>query len=261
MNARQFLRQHQRFERLGVKMFRQAMFKSLSKIDWGKIEPWNYKFIIEFNFDDEPLKGFYERFYYSVGLTNGNRILKEIKVEQKALDPFNFQNGYLEWIKKWLFDFGGERIVSVKQGIIDQLIKIISDRSGQGVNIRVIAREIERTIKRKDFYRWQIERIVRTETTAASNLGAVNAGNSVNIAWEKEWIAQLDKRTRRNPTSDYDHWEMDGVRVDKNMKFDVNGDMLEFPGDTRGQAGNVINCRCSVAVVPKRDINGRLVFV
>ena len=30
-------------------------------------------------------------------------------------------------------------------------------------------------------------------------------------------------------------------------------------GDPKGSAGNVINCRCSVAVVPKRDDNGNLV--
>lgn len=242
-------------------MFRQAMLQALSKIDWDKIETSTYKPLIEFNFDPKPIQNFYERFYYSVGLTNGNRLLREIKPDVKALDPFNFQNGYLDWIKKWLVDFGGKRITSVSQGIVDELMKIISERVGQGVNIRVIAREIEKLIKRRDFYRWQIERIVRTETTAASNLGAVNAGNSANILWEKEWIAQTDRRTRRNPTSFYDHLDMDGVRVDKTAKFNVNGDMLEFPGDTRGQVGNIVNCRCAVSVVPKRDVNGRLVFV
>mgnify|MGYP001804312122 CR=1 FL=1 len=53
---------------------------------------------------------------------------------------------------------------------------------------------------------------------------------------------------------------MDGVRVGKDEDFDVQGEKLAYPGDPKGSAANVINCRCTVAVVPRRNSNGEIVF-
>ena len=52
---------------------------------------------------------------------------------------------------------------------------------------------------------------------------------------------------------------MNGVRVDLNQDFNVSGEKMMFPGDIKGSAGNVINCRCTVAQIPKRDSKGRLI--
>jgi hypothetical protein len=34
-----------------------------------------------------------------------------------------------------------------------------------------------------------------------------------------------------------------------------------FPGDPKGSAGNVVNCRCSVAQVVRRDKDGNIMRV
>jgi len=52
---------------------------------------------------------------------------------------------------------------------------------------------------------------------------------------------------------------MNGKRVGYNEKFNVSGQEMEYPGDPNASAGNVVNCRCTVAVVPKRDSNGDLI--
>ena len=39
-------------------------------------------------------------------------------------------------------------------------------------------------------------------------------------------------------------------------QFDVGGELLSYPGDLSGSPGNVINCRCCVAMVPLADDNG-----
>ena len=89
------------------------------------------------------------------------------------------------------------------------------------------------------------------------------AGNIIYAEYimEKEWLSSEDSRvrTRLLPNRLYDHKEMDGVKVQLAERFNVNGDALRFPADYEGQAGNIINCRCAVAVLPKRDENGNLI--
>jgi uncharacterized protein with gpF-like domain len=81
----------------------------------------------------------------------------------------------------------------------------------------------------------------------------------------KEWIAAKDQRTRGNPFDGHkdkaNHWGMDGQVVDFDGKFidPKNGHQLSFPGDTDAKAEDVCNCRCSVAPIAKRDVNGFLV--
>jgi hypothetical protein len=49
------------------------------------------------------------------------------------------------------------------------------------------------------------------------------------------------------------------IGFDEKFKDSRNGDLLEFPGDPNASAASVVNCRCSVAPIPKRDQNGFLV--
>ena len=56
---------------------------------------------------------------------------------------------------------------------------------------------------------------------------------------------------------------MDGKKVNFSDGFIVPStksiDMMMYPGDPNGSAGNVCNCRCTVAFVPMRDANGRAI--
>ena len=53
---------------------------------------------------------------------------------------------------------------------------------------------------------------------------------------------------------------MNGVAVDYNQSFFLEKDgvlaseKMEFPGDPKASAGNVVNCRCSLGVRPKRQL-------
>ena len=53
----------------------------------------------------------------------------------------------------------------------------------------------------------------------------------------------------------------DGVTIDFDDLFTDprNGDKLRHPGDPKASAGSVINCRCNMALKPKRDERGRLI--
>lgn len=95
----------------------------------------------------------------------------------------------------------------------------------------------------------------RTEVIGAANAGAyeqmVFAGFTDEEV-QKEWLATEDPRTRES------HRNADGQKVALHQPFVVDvvhegivtgTENLNFPGDPLGSAGNVINCRCSIAFV------------
>lgn len=109
---------------------------------------------------------------------------------------------------------------------------------------------------------------MRTEVNSATNVAAVAAAEKFEYKTMKEWISGHDNRVRgRNPEDHANHWGLDGVVVDYNQPFvdPRNGVRLMQPGDPNAQgmgrdkAATVINCRCTVALVAKRDANDRLI--
>jgi len=84
----------------------------------------------------------------------------------------------------------------------------------------------------------------------------------------KEWISIHDHRTRGvNPKDHANHIALDGVTIDFEDYFvdPRNGVRLFQPGDPKAKgsakdkAASVINCRCNMALKPKRDSRGRLI--
>ena len=264
MTRRQFravwLRRHKRYKRKGLAVFRKKLRETLLRIPFDTIETWNYKTILDINVNDKEINNAFIELYYYIGLANGKRMGKSINRQLKNFNPVTFESSYFDFVRNWLLNNGGQKIASVKGELIEYVIKFITKGMEANKDMRTISRELHKHILSRNFYRWQIERIVRTETTAAANLGSIQAGNASGVIWEKEWISTNDSRTRRRPDDRYDHFEMDGVKVLKGEKFNVQGDMLDFPGDPKGQPSNTINCRCSVVVVARRDQEGRIIF-
>jgi hypothetical protein len=97
------------------------------------------------------------------------------------------------------------------------------------------------------YSRYQSERLVRTESTNAANYATLTSASDIFAGSEmmKQWIAGRDARVR--PA----HQAAQGQIVAFNKKFLVGGESLNHAGDPAGSAGNVINCRCSVAPFPK----------
>lgn len=90
--------------------------------------------------------------------------------------------------------------------------------------------------------------VARTETIGAVNAGVyraavLDAEQRGDVAPFKVWISTEDARTR--PT----HVAADKQRTLLSEPFTVGGARLLFPGDPRGPANEVINCRCSLLPV------------
>lgn len=98
---------------------------------------------------------------------------------------------------------------------------------------------------------WEARRVVKTETTLASNL-AVNNGATTLFKPEelmKDWIIGFSQEHRAG------HLALDRsdpIPFNDNFVNPETGQVLPFPG--QGIASEVINCSCSSAPFPKPDV-------
>lgn len=148
----------------------------------------------------------------------------------------------IDYLQRFLLE---KSVNPISQTTREWILRIISNGVQEGLGADEIAKEIEGS----EFLRFQALRIVRTETVRATNIGAMKAAEASPFEVQKEWIAAHDNRVRHS------HRFIDGQVVDYGQVF-TNG--LLQPGDPTGPASETINCRCTVAFVPKRE-NGRLV--
>lgn len=101
------------------------------------------------------------------------------------------------------------------------------------------------------------KRQARTMTTQAECGGRMDSYKRVEsdgIVMKKEWIATHDARVRSS------HIKQDGELRDNNETFS-NG--LMFPGDPRGRAEEIYNCRCSICaeIIGFVGRNGKINYV
>jgi SPP1 gp7 family putative phage head morphogenesis protein len=85
--------------------------------------------------------------------------------------------------------------------------------------------------------------IARTETHNAATYGMQSAAEETDRPLIREWVAVEDERTR--PA----HAEADGQQVDMDQPFEVDGELIDRPGE--GSPENSINCRCTVIYINK----------
>jgi SPP1 gp7 family putative phage head morphogenesis protein len=127
----------------------------------------------------------------------------------------------------------------------------LADGVSQGASIDDLAASVQQVFDVASSSR--AKTIARTEVISASNGSASLAAAQLpaDVAAGQEWISTRDERTRD------DHADADGQVVAMGQPFDVGGEALLYPGDPGGDGGNVINCRCTVAFLTPKDMEGR----
>lgn len=255
---KRWIRRHKRYEREAYKIFMQSFRTLANNIPFNFINEGNYETILPSSIKQSDIFNAYLEVYNTIGKKEGERVGKQINRELKEWTLNSFLSEFERQLFEWLFRNTTRRMTEVRQTFINYLNKEIAFGLSQGKTISEITTDLQRLINSRNFYRWQALRIARTETTAASNFAATVSADVSDVVTEKLWISADDARTRRTPPNQFDHAIMDGVRVGYNEPFNVQGEELDFPGDPKGSAANVINCRCTVAIVPKRDAQGRI---
>ena len=260
---KQWLKWHDGYERMARIIF-QRTFKEIAKnVPFDKMTIGTYKAYLIGYVNKKMIFDSYVKVYEEIGTKHGKRVGRQInkQINQKDFTVDAFLNEFQKTLVKFLVDNEGSRITSVRKSYIQYLTQIISKGVEEGKTLSMIATDMEKLIKSRNFYRWQALRIARTETTAASNYAATVSSSVSGVLMDKVWVSALDARTRQAPDSKFDHYHMNQVKVPLEDAFNVSGEKLMFPGDPKGSGGNVINCRCSVAQVVRRDSDGNIIRI
>lgn len=249
-------RWEKQYERRAYLELQRTFHQWSRNINWSKLDKTAYKMQIEMTIDTQLMRDSYAKIYEGIGFKHGDRVGRSINLQLKEYTTEKFRPVFLVNLKKYFANpINGfkKRIKSVEEVYVDNITRLLAVRLDKGQTIEQAQREIRKIVSKPNFNRSQALRIARTETTAAANFAAVEAGGVSGFAMQKEWISARDSRTRG------DHVRANGQRVPDKTFFSVGGEKLMFPGDTRGSAGNVINCRCAVAMIPARDSSGNLI--
>lgn len=142
------------------------------------------------------------------------------------------------FLEQFSAEYMGRKIVSVEESLISDLVRVAKAGALEGDGQDAIARRM--VVVSESITRTSAARIARTEVHGASGFGSTKTVEAIGDAdiLLREWVAVGDERTR------VAHTDADGQRRPIGAPFDVGGELLMFPGDPSGSAGNVINCRC-----------------
>jgi len=249
-------KQHSIYERKAYRIVRHHISKIIKSIPTSNIDLSNYEAVINANIHREQIDGMYREIYKTIGIHYGNKVNSTLEKVTKSNVLFN--DALLKEILLFLSNEGGVKITSVRDTLVADIISSIQKSLSENGTIIDLRNAIQAIIeKSQTFYKWQSLRIARTETTSASNLASIKTAEQSNLVLDKVWISVQDNRTRLTP---YDHLDMNNQKQELDKPFFVGGENIQYPGDTKASAGNVINCRCTVAFVPKRDSDGILIL-
>ena len=197
------------------------------------------------------LSKFYEEYYEETGLHFANWYFKNYKKFVKKQSADQYQNQWRTSFASYGAAVAKTNVTLVQGTALKTLIALTTKLSRDPEFMAVGAAEQARILRRQfdGYSQYQAERFIRTETTAISNKAILESATTIfpKDQLQKEWSTSRDGRERDS------HARADGQTVPFNQPFMVQGEELMEPGDRRGSASNVINCRCAAIPVPIED--------
>lgn len=206
-------------------------------------------FITEANkhIDQKPIQDAVTRIYTRVGPDFAKSTIKSLKTKKSAPDPIELDY-WIEFFRMYARSKTANEITLIletsKKIFQETVQKIVLTAGETGMSMFQVAKEIQKQIGFTNQYR--AERIARTEIVQAANSGIFEGGKQAGIPVKKEWMPIVDQWSRP------DHAAMAGVIIPMDQAFNVGGAQMMQPGDGSLGAGaeHIINCRCSLLIVP-----------
>lgn len=205
------------------------------------------------NIPSYPIYTILNELYFTVGPAWARFIKKDMKKAGGSM-------GFSEEIVRLMRDYyttdllnDAELMTKYSRQII---VDILSQAAQEGWSFDRITYELS---NHPEFGRMRAMRIARTETVTAANGAAILYAQNSGIKMDKIWISIRDKRTRHS------HENVNTTPIPINEEFKVGGSLMMQPGVRFQNNGfpvpsfEIVNCRCTVAFIPKRDQNGRII--
>ena len=167
-----------------------------------------------------------------------------IDVETLTNEAFN------KWVERYGLMKSEELNQTSKKKLLEKLRKTLSESIEAGESVEKTKKRLQESATEVfgELSNTRAYLIARTETGASVNLGQMATYQASGIE-KKEWISTFDDRTRES------HLQMDGMIANIDETFEVPNytdggiDNMLYPLDPNGSAGNVCNCRCTVAPI------------
>jgi hypothetical protein len=170
------------------------------------------------------------------------------KFGERQLRNYQKQNLFEEIYQDYVRQVGATRVVAIQNSTRNVIRRVINTNIDEGVE--VTGKKIRDQGKPfNSFNRYRSNTIARTETHNAASYANHKVVESLNIPdVQKRWTTTLDARSRTT------HVQANGQTVGMDEDFTVGGRPMAYPGDPRGGAANVINCRCVLLYVTLEDV-------
>jgi hypothetical protein len=176
--------------------------------------------------------------YQTVIRAFGTRMLEVLRKDEEK-----FETIYRDYLK----ENSGTKIVGIVETTRRYIEKIIALNLDENLGIPLIAQEIRR-LDKASFTKYRSATIARTETHNAASYANQKIVESMAIPnMQKQWMTTQDERSRDI------HRAVNGTKVPLDEDFIVGGVPMSYPGDPKGGAKNVINCRCVLLYVTDDD--------
>ena len=184
------------------------------------------------------LPAWWVNLYTAVGLPRAKATASQLRQEKAAAE----EDIWLRSIRSYASTRAGENISIVsgtwKDSLVGVVREVLEEDSGRG--IEKVTKEIFKRYT-GDLEKWQCRRIAQTEAMIGAAEASAEAANTLSIPFTKQWCISGLGNTRAS------HEAMDGVIVDKDEPFTLEGGMMMYPHDTsmNAAASEIINCACS----------------
>lgn len=181
------------------------------------------------------------------GLTTANRTLRSLRrFSPRKMANLGFNDRWVQQILEYFNLHLLESAKSIDETTREHILKILE----RGFKEAWSTDEMVKAINDRLYMKNRAVKIVRTESTRAAGYGVLTGADEYDYEVQKEWISIPDNRRRHS------HAHVEGELRDLDKPFSNN---LMFPGDPEGPASETIFCRCTMAIVPKRDLDGQLI--
>jgi hypothetical protein len=206
----------------------------------------------------DPIKDVFTRMFREVGTSVSYKFRKRLLSRKadatgmiiKASDPdFNNWAYYFEeFILPALLRKSEIKLIRMTDTTERLIRESIQRGTDQGFGIDKIAKFVRGEM---DEMTWQRARtIAQTEVIGASNQAAFEGANSAGIDYKKFWSNSGLEGIRESHIFAQE-WSYDRDGIDPDDLFDMgNGTFMLHPGDPNAPPEEVINCRCTLIVLP-----------
>lgn len=176
------------------------------------------------------------------------------------LTPLTAQAYAIPTVRDWQEAYLSEvrnRMVRTPDAVFREIAADLNEGMSKGEGIRELRARVQQqlVVSGTEIWKRRAETVARTEATGAFN-GATHSAAHVaqtvlGIELDKVWVATIDGRTRKT------HFAADGQRRGLDGEFKIGRSRLRWPGDPRGAAEEVINCRCTtIELEPDEETPG-----